>query len=193
MPKLVGYARVSRETQDLQLQLDAIEAAGCLKENIHVDKVSGVKSERKGLEACLDSLEEGDTLIIWRLDRLGRSMSHLVSLIDTLLKKGVRFKSLAEGVIDTTSATGELVFHIFSALSQFERRLIQERTNAGLAAARARGKRGGRKSTSKTDPKVITAQKMHKDHNMPINTICETLKISRATFYRYVNLENGVS
>lgn len=188
MPKLVGYARVSRETQDLQLQLDALKAAGCLDKNIHVDKISGVKAHRKGLEECFASLEKGDTLVIWRLDRLGRSMSHLVSLIDDLLKKGVSFKSLQEGVIDTTSATGELVFHIFSALSQFERRLIQERTHAGLEAARARGRRGGRKPTVKDDPKVITAQKMHMNHNMPISTICETLKISRATFYRYINL-----
>ena len=190
MPKLVGYARVSRESQDLQLQLDALAKVGCLADNIHIDKISGVKAQRPGLEACLNSLEEGDTLVIWRLDRLGRSMSHLVSLIDSLLKKGVSFKSLQEGVIDTTSATGELVFHMFSALSQFERRLIQERTHAGLAVARSRGKRGGRKPTAKDDPKVITAQKMHKDHNMPINTICDTLKISRATFYRYVSLSN---
>ena len=190
MSKCVGYARVSRNDQDLQLQLDALMEGGCKQENIFVDKVSGAKPERPGLEQCLQILESGDTLIVWRLDRLGRSMPHLVTLIKELLQKGIKFKSLKEGAIDTTSATGELVFHIFSALAQFERRLTQERTQAGLSAARARGRKGGRKSISGNNPKVVMAQKMHKDQALPINEICDTLKISRATFYRYIALKN---
>ncbi len=188
MRRKIGYARVSRETQDLQLQLDALKDAGCAETDIFVDKVSGVTTERPGMDACLATLKKGDTLIVWRLDRLGRSMPHLVSVIADLLKNGIKFKSLKEGAIDTTSATGELVFHIFSALAQFERRLIQERTFAGLSAARARGRKGGRPSIPKDDPKVLTAQKMHKDHNMSIDDICQMLKISRSTFYRYINV-----
>lgn len=115
-------------------------------------------------------------------------MSNLVQIIEDLGKRGVGFRSLCDGAIDTTNASGELIFNIFSSLSQFERRLIQERTRAGLEAARARGKKGGRKAILSTDPKVLTAKKMHKNHGMSINDICKTLKISRASFYRYVNL-----
>ena len=148
MAKLVGYARVSTEDQDVALQRDALHEAGCREELIFVDKVSGARTQRPGLDACLGALEPGDTLVVWRLDRLGRSMPHLVTLIQELLAKGVAFRSLCDGAIDTTSASGELIFHIFSALAQFERRLIQERTKAGLSAARARGRKGGRKPTT---------------------------------------------
>ena len=149
---------------------------------------SGARAERPGLEKCLKNLAPGDTLLVWRLDRLGRSMPHLVTLIEDLLKRNIAFKSICDGAIDTTTASGELVFNIFSSLAQFERRLIQERTKAGLNAARARGRKGGRKSIINADPKVQTAKRMHKDHGMSINKICEMLKISRATFYRYVSL-----
>lgn len=186
MGRLVGYARVSTDEQDVELQLDALREAGCRDELIFIDKVSGARSNRPGLDACLYALESGDTLLVWRLDRLGRSMPHLVTLIQELLANGIAFRSLRDGAIDTTSASGELIFHIFSALAQFERRLIQERTNAGLSVARARGRKGGRKPIAGDDPRVKTAQRMHKDHALSVKQICKTLAISRATFYRYL-------
>jgi DNA invertase Pin-like site-specific DNA recombinase len=188
MPKFVGYARVSTQEQDLQLQLDALEKTGCERINIFVDKASGSKTERPGLDKALSMLELGDTLLVWRLDRLGRSMPHLVTLIEDLRVKGIGFKSICDGAIDTTTASGKLIFNIFSSLAQFERRLIQERTRAGLDAARARGRKGGRKKLENSNPKVQMAKKMHKDHGMSINDICKTLKISRASFYRYIGL-----
>ena len=188
MPRLIGYARVSTQEQDLNLQLDALEKAGCSKDKIFVDKISGSKAERPGLEKCLAVIQPGDTLIVWRLDRLGRSMVHLISLIEDLRTKQIGFKSICDGAIDTTTASGELIFNIFSSLAQFERRLIQDRTKAGLDAARARGRQGGRKKNEATNPKVMMAKNMHKDHGMSIENICKTLKISRASFYRYLSL-----
>ena len=188
MPKLIGYARVSTQEQELQLQLDALEKAGCDKSKIFIDKISGAKADRPGLNKCLAELEPGDTLLVWRLDRLGRSMPHLASLIEELRLKGIGFKSICDGAIDTTTASGELIFNIFSSLAQFERRLIQERTKAGLEAARSRGRNGGRKKVENTDPRVLMAKNMHKDHGMKIDDICKTLKISRASFYRYLAL-----
>jgi DNA invertase Pin-like site-specific DNA recombinase len=188
MPRLIGYARVSTQEQDLNLQLDALEKAGCSKDKIFVDKISGSKAERPGLEKCLAAIQPGDTLLVWRLDRLGRSMVHLISLIEDLRSKKIGFKSICDGAIDTTTASGELIFNIFSSLAQFERRLIQERTKAGLDAARARGRQGGRKRVEATNPKVMMAKNMHKDHGMSIENICKTLKISRASFYRYLSL-----
>ena len=188
MPRLIGYARVSTQEQDLNLQLDALEKAGCSKDKIFVDKISGSKAERPGLEKCLAVIQPGDTLLVSRLDRLGRSMVHLISLIEDLRTKQIGFKSICDGAIDTTTASGELIFNIFSSLAQFERRLIQERTKAGLDAARARGRQGGRKKVEATNPKVMMAKNMHKDHGMSIENICKTLKISRASFYRYLSL-----
>ncbi len=193
MGKLVGYARVSTDEQDVQLQLDALKKAGCNNDDIFIDKASGARSDRPGLDACIAALQPGDTLLVWRLDRLGRSMSHLVSLVEELLGKTIGFRSLCDGAIDTTTASGELMFNIFSALAQFERRLIQERTRAGLSAARARGRKGGRRPVSPDDPRVKTAKSMHKDHSMSIDQICETLKISRPTFYRYLALPDSGS
>src|SRR6266404_3753599 len=155
--RLIGYARVSTNGQELQLQLDALRHGGCTKKVIFTDKVSGSKSARPGLEECLRQLKAGDTLLVWRLDRLGRSMRHLIDLVEQLRQRGVGFKSICDGAIDTTTASGELVFHIFSSLAQFERRLIQERTNAGLCAARARGRKGGRKPISVNHPRVQMA------------------------------------
>ncbi|EBX7469922.1 recombinase family protein [Salmonella enterica subsp. enterica serovar Bareilly] len=186
--KLIGYARVSTGEQDLSLQLDALQQAGCDNAAIFVDKSSGAKTERPGLDACLKALQPGDTLLVWRLDRLGRSMTHLVTMVETLRSRGVGFRSLCDGAIDTTTASGELVLNIFSSLAQFERRLLQERTRAGLAAARARGRKGGRRAVSKSAPKVMMAWRMYQDKSLSINEICETLKISRATFFRYVSL-----
>lgn len=185
---LIGYARVSTNEQEVQLQLDALKKAGCLKENTFIDHASGARSNRPGLEKCLNTLQSGDTLLVWRLDRLGRSMSHLVSLVEELYAKGIGFRSICDGAIDTTTASGELIFNIFSSLAQFERKLIQERTRAGLVAARARGRTGGRKKLGANDPRVLTAKRMHKNHGMSINEICKILKISRPSFYRYLAL-----
>lgn len=188
--RLVGYARVSTNGQELALQMDALKKAGCKEELIFTDKVSGAKSERPGLDACIKKLKKGDILLVWRLDRLGRSMPHLVGLVEQLQQRGVGFRSLCDGAIDTTTASGELVFNIFSSLAQFERRLIQERTRAGLSAARARGRVGGRKPIPSDSPKVKMAQKMYKDKSMSVADICSTLRISRATLYRYITLRN---
>lgn len=128
-------------------------------------------------------------LLVWRLDRLGRSMPHLVRVIETLREGGVGFRSICDGIIDTTTASGELIFNMFSALAQFEQRLIQERTRAGLTAARARGRKGGRKPLKPDDPRVQAAKAMYKNKSMPIRDICRTLRISRSTFYRFLALE----
>lgn len=186
MGRLIGYARVSTGDQDLNLQVDDLEAAECAL--VFTDKGSGAKGDRPGLEKCLSALQPGDSLVVWRLDRLGRSMQHLVSVITDLKERNVGFKSLRDGAIDTTTASGELVFNIFAALAQFERELIRERTRAGLSAARARGRMGGRKPVSPLDPKVRMAKRMHKDQSLSIDEICSTLRISRATFYRYLSL-----
>ena len=182
----IGYARVSTFEQNLDSQLDDLKKLGCDINNIYIDKISGAKSERPGLDQCLENLKKGDTLIVWRLDRLGRSMPHLILLIEELRKKEISFKSICDGEIDTTTASGELIFNIFSSLAQFERRLIQERTSAGLAAARARGKLGGRKPMTPDNPKVKMAKKMHADKSIEIQEICQTLNISRASLYRYL-------
>ena len=137
----VGYARVSTHEQNLDLQEDALKEAGC--ERIYRDRVSGAASDRPGLQNALDYVREGDTLVVWRTDRLGRSLKHLIETVTTLEERGVGFQSVQES-IDTTTSGGRLVFHIFGALAEFERNLIQERTRAGLAAARARGRKGGR-------------------------------------------------
>jgi DNA invertase Pin-like site-specific DNA recombinase len=186
--RLVGYARVSTDDQDLSLQIDALTNQGIPQASIFMDKLSGAKTERPGLTKCLDTLRSGDILVVWRLDRLGRSMRHLITLVEELRNKGIGFRSLNEGAIDTTCASGELIFNIFSALAQFERRLIQERTKAGLAAARARGRNGGRPAVTSAETKVVLAKKLHADKSLEIDDICKTLRISRSTFYRYVRL-----
>lgn len=185
-----GYARVSTDDQDLSLQIDALLRFGIGSEDIFTDKLSGSKEDRPGLNACLESLRPGDTLLVWRLDRLGRSMRHLVTLVEQLRETEIGFKSISDGAIDTTTASGELIFNIFSALAQFERRLIQERTRAGLAAARARGKVGGRKPLPSDEPRVVLAKKLHKDNSISIDDICKTLHISRSTLYRYLKMKN---
>ena len=186
--RLFGYARVSTDDQDLSLQIDALQQHGIPKTAIFMDKVSGAKTERPGLTKCLESLTSGDILVVWRLDRLGRSMRHLITLVEDLRSKGIGFRSLNEGAIDTTCASGELIFNIFSALAQFERRLIQERTKAGLAAARARGRHGGRPRVTAAEAKVVLAKKLNADKTLDIDDVCKTLRISRSTFYRYVRM-----
>ena len=186
MGRLIGYARVSTNEQNLDLQINSLREIGCDERHIFSDKVSGSKSQRPGLDRCLQNLVKGDTLIVWRLDRLGRSMAHLIQLVENLRQQGIGFKSICDGAIDTTTASGELIFNIFSSLAQFERRLIQERTRAGLTAAKARGKQGGRQSIPADDPKVRMAKRMHEDKSVKIEDICKTLRISKATLYRYL-------
>jgi DNA invertase Pin-like site-specific DNA recombinase len=188
MGHLIGYARVSTADQDLGLQLDALRHAGCRDAWIFRDTTAGARTARPGLEACLQALSPGDTLVVWRLDRLGRSMTHLVTVIEELLGRQVGFRALCDGAIDTTTASGELIFHIFSALAQFERRLIQERTRAGLAAARARGRKEGRKPRRAEEPRVRMAYTLSVDQQLSVVDVCQTLRISQATFYRYVAL-----
>lgn len=178
----IGYARVSTDDQNLALQLDALRAAGCDPEYIKSDKESGAKASRPGLDACLAFARPGDTVVVWRLDRLGRSLSDLVRIVGDLEHKGIGFESLTEK-IDTTSATGKLVFHLFAALAEFERNLTRERTNAGLSAARARGRTGGRKPLS--DDKITALRQLFADQKNTPEMICKTLGISRATLYRY--------
>ena len=187
MTRLIGYARVSTDEQELRGQLDTLKDYGC--QTIFQDKASGARAERPGLTACLEALEEGDTLVVWRLDRLGRSMAHLVKTIEELRLRGVAFKSISDGVIDTASPSGQLIFHIFAALAEFERGLIRERTRAGLAAARARGRKGGRKPIKASDPRVKQARSLHKEGSMSIGEICDSMGISKATLYRYLKLE----
>jgi DNA invertase Pin-like site-specific DNA recombinase len=149
---LIGYARVSTQDQTLDLQTDALTKAGC--EKIFQDTTSGAKSERPGLQEAIDHLRAGDTLVVWRLDRLGRTLKHLIATVTDLSDKGIGFKSLQENM-DTTTSGGKLIFHIFGALAEFEREVIRERTNAGLQAARARGRLGGRPKLQTLDPKKV--------------------------------------
>jgi DNA invertase Pin-like site-specific DNA recombinase len=190
--RLVGYARVSTDGQDLALQIDALRNHGVAKELIFTDKASGAKYDRPGLDAGFRELRSGDILLVWRLDRLGRSVRHLVTLIDQLRERNVGFRSVCDGAIDTTTPSGELIFHVFSALAQFERRLIHERTMAGLAAARVRGRTGGRPPLRPNDPKFMLANKLFADKSVELDDICETLKISKTTLYRYVEIGTGV-
>ena len=190
--KLIGYARVSTNAQELQLQIDALVKAGCLKKNVYTDKVSGSKSSRPGLDLCLQELKKGDILLVWRIDRLGRSIRHLIDVVEDLRQRGIGFKSLCDGAIDTTTASGELIFNVFASLAQFERRLVIERTNAGLMAARARGRLGGRPPMNLDDPRIQTAKKLHADKSMAISDICMTLQISRPTLYRWLGLGKQV-
>ncbi len=180
---LIGYARVSTQEQTLDLQKDALEKIGCFK--IFTDVISGAKAERKGLEETLEYVREGDTLVVWRLDRLGRSLKHLIETITRLNNRKIGFKSITEN-IDTTTSGGKLIFHIFGA--EFERDIIRERTNAGLIAARARGRKGGRPK-SLTGKKVAMAQELYNNKQNAIVDICKTLGISRATLYRYINVK----
>src|SRR5213080_3122678 len=180
---LIGYARVSTQDQTLNLQKDALEKIGC--STIFTDTASGATTERKGLDAALAYVREGDTLVVWRLDRLGRSLKHLIETISQLDNRKIGFKSLTEN-IDITTSGGKLIFHIFGALAEFERNLIRERTNAGLQAARARGRKGGRPK-SLTGKKTAMAQALYNDKNNTIDEICKTLNISRATLYRNID------
>src|SRR3954449_11735019 len=179
---LIGYARVSTTDQTLDLQRDALTKAGCSK--IFTDTASGAQTERKELTEALSYVRAGDTLVVWKLDRLGRSLKDLIGRITGLNGRKIGFKSLTEN-IDTTTSGGKLIFHIFGALAEFERNLIKERTNAGLQAARSRGIKGGRPK-SLTEKKVEMARKLYEDKSNSIEEICKTLGISRMTLWRYV-------
>ena len=173
----IGYARVSNQDQHPELQLDALATAGC--EQVFQEKASGRNKDRPELDTCLKTLRTGDTLVVWRLDRLGRSLKDLVEIVHTLEARGVSFQSLTES-IDTSNAGGKLVFHVFAALAEFERNLIRERTLAGLAAARARGRKGGRRvKLSKTD--VRKAAAMLLDPLMTKTEVAKHFKVTRVT------------
>lgn len=186
----IGYARVSKAdgSQALDLQLDALADAGVEHANVYQDKASGKIDERPGLDACLKALREGDTLVVWKLDRLGRDLRHLVSTVQDLSERRVGFKVIAgHGAnIDTATAAGKLVFGIFAALAEFERELIRERTIAGLKSARARGKKGGRKHQL-TKNQVRLAQAVMKNRSTNASELSRELGISRQTLYRYVS------
>ena len=184
---LVGYARVSTSDQNLDLQLDALKKAGCTK--IFTDTISGAKNERPGLDDALAYLRTGDTLTVWRLDRLGRSLKHLIEVINKLNKEDKEFKSLQES-LDTATPTGKLIFHVLGALAEFERSLIRERTKAGLAAARARGRIGGRPRALNAK-KVALLKSMLKDKSNSVGDVSQTLGVSRATIYNYVKEDNN--
>ena len=186
---LVGYSRVSTVDQNPELQHDALMAAGCSR--VFTDKASGVASDRPQLAAALDYLREGDSLVVWRLDRLGRSLKHLLEVVSALDERGVGFQSLHES-IDTTTSTGKLVFHIFGALAEFERDLIKDRTTAGLAAARARGRVGGRKPVL-TAQQIEVALEMYAAGDGAVADIAKVLRVSRATIYRQLSGRAPVS
>lgn len=181
-----GYARVSTHEQNLDLQVKALKEDGC--EKIITDKISGSSSDRPGLKKLKqDMLREGDTLVVWRLDRLGRSLRDLIDWVRELKAAGIHFHSLQEN-IDTSNAAGELIFHIFGSLAQFERNLIRERTKAGLEAARARGRLGGRPTKLNDDLQKYAIDLYQR--KKPIQQICETLKIGKTTLYRYLASRN---
>ena len=179
---LIGYARISTNEQNLNLQTDALTKAGC--EKIFTDTASGAKSDRTGLTEAINFMRKGDTLCVWKLDRLGRSLKHLIETVLALQALGKGFCSLQEN-IDTTTSGGKLFFHIFGALAEFERDIIRERTRAGLASARSRGRLGGRPSIMNSK-KLKMATSLYADGETQVGEICETLGISRATFYRHL-------
>lgn len=181
----IGYARVSTRDQELALQLDALKKAGC--KTLFQEKASGAKADRPELRKMIDQLREDDVVVIWKLDRLGRSLRDLVNLVTEIQSKGAGIKSLTDQ-IDTTTPQGKLTFHLFAALAEFERDIISERTKAGLASARARGRTGGRKKglSKEAKDKAMLAETLYKQEEMSIIEICNHLNISRSTLYKYL-------
>ena len=180
---LIGYARVSTDDQNASLQVDALKKAGCVK--VFTDHASGSKASRPELDRMLDQLRPRDIVVVWRLDRLGRSLKNLIELVEDVADKGVGFRSLSES-IDTTTANGRLFFSIMGALAEFERDLIQERTKAGLLAARARGRVGGRPSVMNAK-KIDKARKLYDSRQHTVADIAEMLNVSVATIYRHLD------
>jgi DNA invertase Pin-like site-specific DNA recombinase len=179
---LIGYARVSTDDQNLDLQKDALTRAGCKR--ILEDHQSGAKAERPGLRAALDYARAGDTLVVWRLDRLSRSLKDLIEMITQLESRGISLQSLQES-LDTSSSSGKLIFHIFGALAEFERNLIRERTQAGLQAARVRGRKGGRPKALDADKRVLAVQ-LYEEKKHTVKRICQMMGISKPTLYEYI-------
>ncbi|WP_340051741.1 recombinase family protein [Pseudomonas proteolytica] len=184
----LGYARVSTDDQNLDLQRDALALAGCSV--VYEESISGKSADRPELGHCLKALRSGDTLVVWRLDRLGRSLPDLVGIVSRLEQEGVGFESINER-IETTSAAGKLIFHVFASLAEFERNLIQERTRAGLAAARARGRKGGRKP-SLDDRQVREIKALLRDPEIQAGDVARRYGISRTTLYRYIRSFNAL-
>lgn len=179
---LIGYARVSTQDQDPELQVDALQKAGC--EKVFTEKASGAKRDRPELKAALEYARDGDTVVVWKLDRLARSLKQLIETVEDLEGRGVGFKSVTE-TIDTTTSGGKLVFTIFAALAEFERSIIQERTRAGLQAARSRGRVGGR-PRSVSDEDIAAAKALLKDPDITVRKVAERIGCSEATLYRYL-------
>ena len=179
---LIGYARVSTHDQNLDLQIDALKKIGC--EKIYHDKISGAKAKRPGLEKSLEQSRAGDTLVIWRLDRLGRSLKDLIQIAELLKERSIGLKSLQEG-IDTNSTTGQLMFHLFGALAEFEKNLINERSKAGLNAARDRGRLGGRPTALDRGQQEL-AVKLYNERQHTLAQICKMMSISKPTLYKYI-------
>ena len=177
---LIGYARISTLDQNLEMQRDALASASC--EKVFTDVASGGDPSRSGLAEALAQLRSGDTLVVWRLDRLGRSLKHLIETVTSLHGRGIGFRSLTEG-IETETSGGRLVFHLFACLAEFEREVIRERTQAGLAAARSRGRRGGRPALM-DEKKTALARRMHADPANTATDIARAIGVSRATLYR---------
>lgn len=179
---LVGYARVSTQDQDPALQLDALKAAGC--EKVFTEKASGAQRERPQLQAALDYMREGDALVIWKLDRLARSLKQLIETVEGLAARGIGLRSLTEA-IDTTTSGGKLIFHIFGALAEFERGVIRERTRAGLDAARARGRTGGRPPALSPDD-LAAAKALLRDPDITVEQVARRLGVVPSTLYRHI-------
>jgi DNA invertase Pin-like site-specific DNA recombinase len=179
---LIGYARVSTDDQNLDLQRDALTHSGC--DHLFEDQLSGARSERPGLHQAIQYARRGDTLVVWRLDRLSRSLKDLIEMVSLLESKGIGLRSLQES-IDTSSSSGKLIFHIFGALAEFERNLIRERTQAGLQAARARGRHGGRPKALNQNMEEL-AKKLYLEKNHSVNEICEIVGVSKPTLYKYL-------
>ncbi len=182
MKKCIGYIRVSTDKQNLDLQEDSLKTAGCYK--IFQDIASGVKSDRPGLADCLNYMREGDTLVVWKSDRLGRSTVDLLNIIDELRQRNIGFKSLTEDLFDTTTSNGRLVFGIFALLAEHERDRIRERTMAGLASARARGRKGGRPKALSDEKKALVFQALQ-NRNQTVMQIAKAIGVGEATIYRY--------
>lgn len=180
----IGYARVSTDDQNEALQVDALKSVGC--ERIYIEKVSSASKKRPELEKCLDALREGDILTVWRLDRLGRSIKHLIEIGSSLNEQGIGFQSITEH-IDTNSPNGKLVFHMFAAFAEFERDLIRERTKEGLKAARARGRKGGRKPALSSD-QIKKAKAMLLDPEMTKSEVSKFFGVSRVTLNKALAL-----
>lgn len=188
----IGYARVSTKDQNLSLQLDALEKEGC--EKIFQEKATGGNADREELKKLLVHLREGDQVVIWKLDRLGRSLRDLVNLVTDIQAKGAGLKSLNDS-IDTTTPQGKLTFHLFAALAEFEREIIRERTKAGLESARSRGRKGGRPKglTKDAKDKAIIAQSLYSQKQMTVAEICKHLSIAKSTFYKYLQTKEFLS